>query len=129
MDLKVFKEILQSLGKKYIVFKDVSEQKLLYPFKVNFCNDTSDYSIICDSRRDPNNKVKDIFSSNFLVTAEQMLKLVSDSAMRIPPDNCKISVENSMAIYDIGGLTYQDGIAIIYLDKLKKRTKIYDMYE
>lgn len=129
MDLKVFKEILQSLGKKYVVFKDVSEQKLLYPFKVDFCNDTSDYSIICDSRRYPNNKVKDIFSSNFLVTAEQMLKLVSDSAMRIPPDNCKIFVENSMAIYDIGGLTYQDDIAIIYLDKLKKRTKIYDMYE
>lgn len=129
MDLKVFKEILQSLGKKYVVFKDVSEQKLLYPFKVDFCNDTSDYSIICDSRRDTNNKVKDIFSSNFLVTAEQMLKLVSDSAMRIPPDNCKIFVENSMSIYDIGGLTYQDDIAIIYLDKLKKRTKIYDMYE
>lgn len=129
MDLKVFKEILQSLGKKYVVFKDVSEQKLLYPFKVDFCNDTSDYSIICDSIRDPNNKVKDIFSSNFLVTAEQMLKLVSDSAMRIPPDNCKIFVENSMSIYDIGGLTYQDDIAIIYLDKLKKRTKIYDMYE
>ena len=33
MDLKVFKEILQSLGKKYVVFKDVSEQKLLYPFR------------------------------------------------------------------------------------------------
>lgn len=52
MDLKVFKEILQSLGEKYVVFKDVSEQKLLYPFKVDFCNDTSDYSIICDSRRE-----------------------------------------------------------------------------
>lgn len=129
MNLKVFKEILQSLGKKYVVFKDITEQKIMYPFKIDFCNDTSDYSIICDSRRVPENNAKDLFSSNFLVTAEQMLKFVSNSNMRIPPEDCKIFTENSTSLYDIVGLIYQGEVAIICTHKLKKKTKIYDMYE
>lgn len=127
MDLKIFKEILQSLGDKYIIFKDTDEDNLLYPFKVVFCNDTSDYSIICDAKSE--HKVKDIFSSNFLVTAEQILKIISDSDMRIPPEDCKIFVEDHANIYDIGGLTYQNTVVIIFVQKIKAGTVIYDIYE
>lgn len=127
MDLRVFKEVLQSLGSKYVVFKDITEKKLLYPFKVDFCNNTSDYSIICDAKSE--HKVKDIFSSNFLVTAEQILKIISDSDMRIPPEDCKIFVEDHANIYDIGGLTYQNDVVIIFVQKIKAGTVIYNIYE
>lgn len=32
MDLRIFKEILQSLGSKYVVFKDITEKKITVSF-------------------------------------------------------------------------------------------------